>query len=223
MKTIFSAKCSLLKTLSIGLVALVLIPSVAHAYVFLELDGIKRKITDWTKFDNFYPGVTNASLVGTFDESGKPIFNDFKWSQELDRSDIISGDKITRAVVSFQTSGAIPKAYFKITFEDVLLTRIERYDLSQVPRLEGSFAYGTIMLEYWKLDREGRLIADGMVKHDLVKGNGSVGELATLYARGLSGPEFVTHMPEPETYAMLIAGIGLLGVIARRRLRVGAA
>ena len=31
----------------------------------------------------------------------------------------------------------------------------------------------------------------------------------------------VTMVPEPESYAMLLAGLGLLGVIARRRARAG--
>lgn len=31
-------------------------------------------------------------------------------------------------------------------------------------------------------------------------------------------PGFVTAVPEPETYAMLLAGLGLIGFIARRRL-----
>jgi hypothetical protein len=33
----------------------------------------------------------------------------------------------------------------------------------------------------------------------------------------------VTAVPEPETYAMLIAGLGFLGFMARRRKQKGAA
>jgi hypothetical protein len=35
----------------------------------------------------------------------------------------------------------------------------------------------------------------------------------------IAGNEFVSHTPEPETYAMFIAGLGLMGLIARRRRR----
>ena len=35
----------------------------------------------------------------------------------------------------------------------------------------------------------------------------------------IAGNEFVSHTPEPETYAMFIAGLGLMGFIARRRRR----
>lgn len=37
---------------------------------------------------------------------------------------------------------------------------------------------------------------------------------ATLYRTGLAAP-----VPEPETYAMLLAGLGMVGLIARRRKR----
>lgn len=45
---------------------------------------------------------------------------------------------------------------------------------------------------------------------------------STIYISGEAGPErFVssTPVPEPETYAMAIAGLGVLGLMARRRAR----
>ena len=36
----------------------------------------------------------------------------------------------------------------------------------------------------------------------------------------MSGTAAVTAVPEPETYAMLLAGLGLLGFVARRRMQV---
>ena len=42
--------------------------------------------------------------------------------------------------------------------------------------------------------------------------------MAALFAMGAAGPQFeVTPVPEPETWAMLLAGIGLMGAVARRR------
>jgi hypothetical protein len=35
-----------------------------------------------------------------------------------------------------------------------------------------------------------------------------------------SGELYVTAVPEPESFAMLLAGLGLMGAIARRRIRV---
>jgi hypothetical protein len=36
---------------------------------------------------------------------------------------------------------------------------------------------------------------------------------------GTGGGAIVPGIPEPETYAMLLAGLGLLGLVARRRTR----
>ena len=35
----------------------------------------------------------------------------------------------------------------------------------------------------------------------------------------ISSNEFVSHIPETETYAMFLAGLGLMGFIARRRTK----
>ncbi len=43
------------------------------------------------------------------------------------------------------------------------------------------------------------------------------GVWATVNDLLLSGPATVTTVPEPETYGMMLAGLGLLGVIARRK------
>jgi len=51
----------------------------------------------------------------------------------------------------------------------------------------------------------------GHTRTDLVGGEGTV-SVNALNA-------VVTMVPEPESYAMLLAGLGLLGVIARRRAR----
>lgn len=56
----------------------------------------------------------------------------------------------------------------------------------------------------------------------LVAGTTALGEAFIAYdpAAGISGTGSVSYMqpvPEPETYAMLLAGLGLLGIIGRRR------
>ena len=43
------------------------------------------------------------------------------------------------------------------------------------------------------------------------------GHLANGHAGSYAGNFNVTHLPEPETYAMFMAGLGLMGFIARRR------
>lgn len=48
---------------------------------------------------------------------------------------------------------------------------------------------------------------------------GLVGDEGTVSVNALNA--VVTMVPEPESYAMLLAGLGLLGMIARRRARAG--
>jgi hypothetical protein len=43
------------------------------------------------------------------------------------------------------------------------------------------------------------------------------GHLTSAHLGSYAGQMNVTHLPEPETYAMFMAGLGLMGFIARRR------
>lgn len=50
-----------------------------------------------------------------------------------------------------------------------------------------------------------------------VEGNGVTDGFALRNVDFTASPSTVTPVPEPETYAMMLAGLGLLGVVARRR------
>jgi len=41
------------------------------------------------------------------------------------------------------------------------------------------------------------------------------------FSHDAEGMHMVTTIPEPETYAMLFAGLGLMGFVARRRRKAG--
>lgn len=60
----------------------------------------------------------------------------------------------------------------------------------------------------------------GMNLVDLFNGNAEMP--LTLAFRGQIGPGGVNPVPEPETYALMLAGLGMLGAFARRRGRAGA-
>ena len=51
------------------------------------------------------------------------------------------------------------------------------------------------------------------VRHDLVYVGQQVG--------GFNANELAPPIPEPEVYAMMLAGLGLVGAVARRRNRAG--
>ena len=49
---------------------------------------------------------------------------------------------------------------------------------------------------------------------------GSIGDIANGGKSQVIGYEYIMAVPEPETYAMLLAGLGLIGFSARRRSAV---
>jgi hypothetical protein len=53
--------------------------------------------------------------------------------------------------------------------------------------------------------------------------NGCPGYSCNGYSRGITAGAITSAVPEPETYAMMLAGLGLLGFMARRRMRRDAA
>lgn len=231
MKTIFSAKWTLLKMLSAGLMAVALIPSAAQADdYFLQFTGpnIDGESKDkahpkWIDIDSFSWGASNSGSVspGGGGGSGKASFQDFEWSQGLDKSfpslssNLAKGTHIDKAVVELWSTGENRYKYLEMTFEEVLLTSVNISAADGVrPDVQGSFSYGKIDFKYFMQDNKGKPKADGEFKFNL-------GENAL--AAGAALPESAALVPEPETYAMLMAGLGLLGVIARRRQRVGAA
>ena len=199
---------------------------------FLKFDGIDAEGTSkghekWSDINSFSWGVSaTSSFLGGGAGAGKPVLSDFSWTQGLDSSftplfaNITSGKHIKNAVVDFTTVGKTSQVYFKMTFDDVLLTNVALSAIGGTDStFAGSFAYGKVTLDYWAQKADGSLGAKTSASYDLKTGTGNVGAVAAVFAQGLIGPQ-VAVVPEPESYAMLLAGLGLIGLIARRRLGV---
>ncbi|MFO1346746.1 MAG: type VI secretion system tube protein Hcp [Rhodocyclaceae bacterium] len=184
---------------------------------------------DWIEFESFSWGVSIPYAGGGGGAgAGKPYFSDFNWTQVADKSvlDLFSAagsaQHIDKATAALTTMGGKDQRikYFEMTFQNVVLTSLQVGGNSgSVPWLQGSFAYGTIAMEYWTIDpKSGKTTSLGKREFDLENNKGSAAAMAALFAMGAAGPQFeVTPVPEPETWAMLLAGIGLMGAVARRR------
>jgi type VI secretion system secreted protein Hcp len=205
------------------------LPAAASSDYFLKFDGIdgssvQKGHEKAIEFNAFSWGVSIApSRPGT--GAGKPVFSDFFWSQNLDASvnglfnNATSGNTIKNATVDFTSLiGGQNQTYFRMSFEGVFLTSLNLSgSTGSIVGLDGSFAYDKVTLDYWTQDvKSGKLVQSPSASYDLIKGQGSLSALTALYAQGLSGPQ-VSAVPEPENYAMLLAGLGLIGVVALRR------
>lgn len=208
------------------------VPATAASDYFLKFDGINGSSVvkgheNAIEFTSFDWGVSIAhSSIGGGSGVGKPVFKDFSWEQTLDKSvtglfnSALSGKAIKNAVVDFVTysGGSAPQTYFRLTFDTVFLTSLD-YTASNgsLVGLDGSFAYDKVTLDYWAQDKTGKFLPAGTATYDLKTNTGSLSGVTALFAQGLAGPQAAV-VPEPENYAMLLAGLGLIGVIARRRL-----
>jgi type VI secretion system secreted protein Hcp len=200
---------------------------------FLKFDGIdgssvQRGHEKAIEFDSFIWGISmSAPQIGGGGGGSKPVFSDFSWTQQLDASvgglmsAMWDGKTIKTAVVDFTSLiGQQQQTYFRMSFENAFLTEIVTSGSNHsLVGLAGSFAYDKVTLDYWSQDKTGKLVKLPSVSYDLRTGEGSVSAVAALFAQGLAGPQ-VAVVPEPESYAMFLAGLGILAAVARRR-RIG--
>lgn len=202
------------------------LPARAANDYFLKFDGIAGSSVvkgheKAIEFDSFNWGVSiTPGRLGS--GGGKPSFSDFSWTQNMDvSSTALFGTletTINTAVVDFTSViGGQNQTYFRMSFDNVQITNLSYSGSGSLVRLAGSFAYDKVTLDYWAQDpKTGKLIKSPSAFYDLSKGEGSIGAVSALFAQGLAGPQ-IAAVPEPESYAMLLAGLGLLGVVARRR------
>lgn len=207
----------------------------AASSYFLWFDGIKGDAVeearqDWIAIDSFSWGV--HVIGGSSHTTGQTVFDDLGWTQRIDGSTPLLFDKLAKGMIIDQAileltapiGGAAPKPYFRMSFDNVMLTSMNISGTApDAPTLHGAFAYHAITLDYWVFDPSGKVARHESASATVSGGEGGegVGALAMLYARGMAGPEFVASVPEPETWALLLAGLGLVGGIARRRARPG--
>jgi len=202
------------------------LPASAASDYFLKFDGINgssvqkghEKSIEFTSFD------WGVSIAATKSGSGggKPSFSDFYWTQNMDVSSTALfgaiGTTIKNAVVDFTSPiGGQNQTYFRMSFDNVFLTDLS-YSGSNgsVVGLAGSFAYDKVTLDYWAQDQTGKLVKSPSASYDLTTGKGSLAAVSALFAQGLAGPQ-VAAVPEPDSYLMFLAGLGVLGAVARRR------
>lgn len=205
--------------LAIGL----LCSGAASANLFIKFYGVEGESTD--KAHKGWSDITSVQWGVSISGSVRPVLSvsDLTWSQQMDKSfpplftAIAGGDAFRDATVDFTTTfgEGVQKTYFQMLFDDVQLTSLNLSGGSDNANVDGAFSYGRIRMTYTEYDASGKSMGTTKADYD-VKGTKSAAALLTVFELGMSGPSIIP-IPEPEAYALLLAGLGLLGFAARRR------
>jgi type VI secretion system secreted protein Hcp len=201
---------------------------------FLKLDDIKGSSTDdkhpnWNEIDTFNwgLGIETTSAGATSDITiRRPVFRDFEWTQALDASVAklferasLGGALDTVTLHATTDIEGRRATFFEMVFTDAFVTTFDLTGSSgSAPALSAALEYRTVTLKYITLKQSGAAGEEFVSSYDLSTRTGSADALAAVYAMGLSGPT-VLMVPEPESWALLLAGLGLTGFAARRRAR----
>lgn len=174
---------------TLGLAAV--LPS-AHAYSFDATFDVTT-----VSCDQMSP--SDRSCVGV--EIGKTV------SQSVSVSNYVQGPPTYRIVTSFTTwNTASPNIVYAGTFQTMSLDEVAFFSAL------GSYYYYPVQLGFITPDTVEQAMKNGSTY--AYGGSGVVNEQVVL-----TSFKDTTPVPEPETYAMLVAGLGFVGAIARRKAK----
>lgn len=208
----------------------------AAADYFLKIDGVKGGSVDAMHKDyidvySFNWGVSAVSNVGTGGPGGasRASFSDFSWVQGVDTSvptlftDIASGKVLPTAEFDVVKPGARPFTFLSMLFSNVQLTSLDMSGSSgSDPFVSGSFAYSKIEIDVTTQNANGSPGQTYKGVWDLQANRAAFtgSPVVFLQLANMNTPlleSVINPVPEPETYAMMMVGLGLVGFAARRR------
>jgi len=174
---------------------------------------------NWIQLDSVGFGVTADSswTKGGGASVGKPMPGDLTWSQSFDSSVpsmysyLLTGKSIPEATVEYVLQGnSGPVTYLQLAMTGLFFTGLA-FDGNTV---HGSGVFKTIEMTYWTLADNGTREKPVHLTWDIPAGTASGSGLTGPFGPGNLSP---SPVPEPGTYALMLAGLLVVGVVARRR------
>jgi type VI secretion system secreted protein Hcp len=175
-----------------------------------QADGRK----DWIDVLSYSWGASNPGSFasGGGGGAGKVDFSDFNFSKFVDKSspalflDLAQGKQIQEALFDVVKPGQDPQTFLQYKFSDVLMTsyNVSGSNGGGAPMESWSLAFGKVEMTYREQRPDGKLGAPITVFWDLKDGKGGIN---------------TAPIPEPSTWAMLVAGLLFVVFFGRNRVR----
>ena len=182
----------------------------------------------------------NAGPKGSTTSFDAPSFSELTWSQAGDATlpvvlgHLALGRKLSEATLEYvRATERGPETFMQMVMQDVYVTSlsVQAHDGGQGLVAAESIVFGSFSQTYWAFDDDGKPVGKGTTMgFDSVRQKSigrilptdtvgfGTGELVAMAAGAqVDAPPVATPVPEPGQWALLLAGLGLLVPLLRRR------
>lgn len=153
---------------------------------------------------------------------GKPEPGHLTWTQGMDKSwlsmfvDITAGAGVPRATLEFVKDGpAGPVTFMQLVMESLFFTGIELDDAT----VSGAAVFREITQTVWAVLPDGTRGKPVAVRWNITSGASAFVDPPQLVVAGFGAGSLspALPVPEPQRYALMLVGLGLIGAAVRRR------
>ena len=180
---------------------------------FTGIDGesTSKGHEKWIDIEAFSWGASNPVTIGSGGVGvGKVNFSDFSFTKLVDASSpalflsMAGGKHIDEALFDVVKTGGDPLTFLKYKFSDVFISSYSIGAGGDIPTENISFAFSKIEMTYTPLGADGKPGSAITAFWDVEKNKGGIS---------------TAPIPEPSTWAMLVAGLLFVMFFGRNRVR----